>query len=142
TAVGEVEIEARYTDRVVARAAVKDVGPATARKRIVTLAGNESLGCRCAGQTVGAARPGEDDAAGEATAVDDVAVTGIRSGVARAVTAVRTDDQIVEAITVHVAGGTHRKAGSIVGICPVNDEALCRRQCRQVNARSESYVCA
>ena len=63
----------------------------------------------------------------------DIAVARLGAGVAGAVGAVCSDDEIVEAVAVNVAGQGHRPAGEIVRILAMDDEAA-------VAARDRSKV--
>src|SRR5262249_10890511 len=68
---------------------------------------------------------GEVDGGGEAVGLAEhhVAVAGIDLRIGSAVGVLRADDQVAEAIAVHIAGGGNRGAGIILRVLAMDDEA-------------------
>ena len=134
SAIGEQEIERRDAHHVVARPALERIRAAIADQRVVAGAADEGLRRRAAGQRVVASRAQMRHRAVEIAAEDDVALALIGRP-AGALGIRRPDDQVGEAVAVHVPRRGDRVAAAIVLIDADQAEAVGPVQRRKVERR-------
>ncbi len=96
--------------------------PAPAGQRVVALPAHHGVRAAGAGQRLACRRTGLGHAAKEVPAEDHVAVAGGGLRIAQGIAKARTDDQVVEPVSIHVSRGGDRGAGLVARVLPINHE--------------------
>ena len=127
------EVQIANAEHIIAATALDHIGAATADDHIVTQPGDEYLGTGAAGEPVGIRGAKEIDRVREIAAKNDMRFATIVAATRRAtVTAAGTDDQIVEAIAVDIAGATNVAAAIVAVIALWNQESVGAVECGQL----------
>src|SRR5688572_12919266 len=117
-----MEIESRDPHHVVTTAALEGIRASLPDQQIVAGAADEGLSGSAAGQRVGASRTQMRDGAGKVAAEDDVALALPLPSSAFGIW--RSDDQVGEAVPVHVARRGDRFAAVVALIHSDQSEAV------------------